>query len=304
MRPAWPVPLRGRRCSGGDLFLDGSIGSHTACLAAPYADRAGAGASGSGSGSHGASYADVDQVAEHVIACTEAGVQAGFHVIGDAAMTTALTGFRTAAERLGREKVAAIGHRMEHAELLPDGAIEQFLAYGLVASVQPAFDAAWGGEVGMYAERLGAERAAAMNPFAALQKAGVPLAFGSDAPVTPLDPWGTVRAAAFHRTPAHRVSVRAAFSAHTRGGWRALGRAATNSGVLAMGEPATFAVWRTGGRDIVVQSADERLSAWSTDPRSGVPGLPDLTPGLELPEAVRTVVRGRVVFDGGVLAGK
>src|SRR5258708_21616643 len=111
----------------------------------------------------------------------------------------------------------------------------------------------------MLVERLGVERARTMTPFAEMQRAGVRLAFGSDAPVTPLDPWGTVRAAAFHQTPEHRISVRAAFSAHTRGGWRALGNAATNSGVLALGEPATFAVWRTDGGDVVVQSAGERL---------------------------------------------
>ena len=70
-----------------------------------------------------------------------------------------------------------------------------------------------------------------------------PLAFGSDSPVTPLDPWGTVRAAAFHRTPEHRVSVRAAFTAHTRGGWRAVGR--DDAGVLVPGAPADYAVWRT-----------------------------------------------------------
>ena len=127
----------------------------------------------------------------------------------------------------------------------------------------------------MYAERLGAERARTLNPFAALLRAGVPLAFGSDSPVTPLDPWGTVRAAAFHRTPEHRISVRAAFTAHTRGGWRAVGR--DDAGVLVPGAPADYAVWRTG--ELVVQAPDDRVARWSTDPRSGTPGLPDLTPG-------------------------
>ena len=63
---------------------------------------------------------------------------------------------------------------------------------GLVASVQPSFDAAWGGPHGMYAERLGADRVPGTNPFAQLQQAGVPLALGSDSPVTPFDPWGAV----------------------------------------------------------------------------------------------------------------
>jgi len=278
--------------AGGDLFLDGAIGSHTACLAHPYADK----------DTLGAAYATTEQVAAHVVECTQAGMQAGFHVIGDAAMTTLLDGFDAAAAKVGRDALYRIGHRVEHAEMIPAGGIQRLLDFGIVASVQPAFDAAWGGPDGMYVERLGAERAQAMNPFAALQKAGVPLAFGSDAPVTPLDPWGTVRAAAFHQTTEHRISVRAAFAAHTRGGWRALGARATATGVLRVGEPATYAVWDVAPEDVVVQAADERLSAWSTDPRSGVPGLPDLTPGRPLPTAARTVVRGRTVFDSGWLS--
>src|ERR671936_907815 len=127
----------------------------------------------------------------------------------------------------------------------------------------------------MYLRRLGPGRARALNPFAALLRSGVPLAFGSDAPVTPLDPWGGVRAAAFHRTPEHRVSVRAAFTAHTRGGWRALGR--DDAGVLVPGAPADYAVWRT--ETLVVQAPDDPEARWTTDRRSGPPGLPDLTPG-------------------------
>ena len=278
--------------AGGDLFLDGAIGSHTACLGRSYADK----------DTLGAAYASAEEVAAHVVECTQAGMQAGFHVIGDAAMATLLDGFDAASAKVGRDALYRIGHRVEHAEMIPAGGIQRLLDFGIVASVQPAFDAAWGGPDGMYVERLGAERAQAMNPFAALQKAGVPLAFGSDAPVTPLDPWGTVRAAAFHQTAEHRISVRAAFAAHTRGGWRALGARATATGVLRVGEPATYAVWDVAPEDVVVQAADERLSAWSTDPRSGVPGLPDLTPGRPLPTAARTVVRGRTVFDSGRLA--
>src|SRR6185369_12646908 len=114
--------------------------------------------------------------------------------------------------------------------------------FGAVAAVQPAFDAYWGGEHGMYATRLGGERAAAMNPFAALAAGGVRLALSSDAPVTPLDPWGAIRAATGHHTPAARLTPAAAFDAATRGGWRAA-RARTD-GTLAAGNPATFAVWQ------------------------------------------------------------
>ncbi|WP_406836428.1 amidohydrolase [Streptomyces sp. AHU1] len=268
--------------AAGDLFVDGSLGSHTACLREPYLDA-----------DHtGVAHLDADAVAAHVVACTEAGLQAGFHAIGDAAVTSVVEGVRAAAEKVGLARVRAARHRVEHAEMLTPETVAGFAELGLTASVQPAFDALWGGEDGMYAQRLGAERARELNPFAALLRAGVPLAFGSDSPVTPLDPWGTVRAAAFHRTPGHRVSVRAAFTAHTRGGWRAVGR--DDAGILVPGAPADYAVWRTGR--LLVQAPDDRVARWSTDPRSGTPGLPDLTPGGDLPLCLRTVVGGRTVF--------
>ncbi|MDT0268811.1 amidohydrolase family protein [Streptomyces sp. DSM 44915] len=269
--------------AAGDLFADGSLGSHTAHLCQPYADAP----------HTGLAHLTDDQIATHVALCTEAGFQAGFHAIGDAAVATVLRGVRAAADRVGLERVRALRHRVEHAELLSAELIAELVALGLVVSAQPAFDAAWGGQDGMYAARLGPARAAELNPFAALARAGVPLAFGSDAPVTPLDPWGAVRAAAHHRTPAHRISVRAAFTAHTRGGWRAVGR--DDAGVLVPGAPADYAVWHTGA--LLVQAPDDRVARWSTDPRSGTPGLPDLSPGGPLPECRRTVVGGEIVYD-------
>lgn len=269
--------------AAGDLFADGSLGSHTAHLQTPYADA----------GHTGTAHLTVDEVAAHVAACTTAGLQAGFHAIGDAALSTVVQGMRAAADRVGMGAVRALRHRVEHAEMLTAATVAAFADLALTASVQPAFDAAWGGPDGMYAERLGPDRARTLNPYAALLRAGVPLAFGSDAPVTPMDPWGALRAAAFHHTPEHRISVRAAFAAHTRGGWRALGR--DDGGVLVPGAPADYALWRTG--ELVVQTPDDRVARWSTDPRSATPALPDLTPGAALPTCLRTVVAGRTVYD-------
>ena len=75
-----------------------------------------------------------------------------------------------------------------------------------------------------------------MNPFGSLARAGVVLAFGSDSPITPLDPWAGVRAAAFHHEVDERMTVRAAFNAHTRGGHRARGD--DEAGVLQPGAAA------------------------------------------------------------------
>lgn len=270
--------------AGGDLFVDGALGSHTACLSEPYADAP----------TTGACYLSAEQVERHVVACTRAGLQAGFHAIGDAALDRVLTGVAGAARAVGVDAVRAARHRLEHAEALDADAVRAMAEHGLVASVQPAFDARWGGPDGMYVRRLGAERAAGLNPYAALAAAGVALALGSDSPVTPLDPWGTVRAAVHHRTPGSGLSARAAFAAHTRGGWRA----ARQDGVgdLVPGAPAAFAVWQVPG-ELVVQTPDDRIAGWSTDPRAGVAGLPDLD--APDPVCLRTVVDGRTVFARG-----
>jgi predicted amidohydrolase YtcJ len=267
----------------GDLNADGAVGSRTAAFREPYSDA----------DTSGHVYLTVEQIRDHVVACTAVGLQAGFHVIGDAALDVVIEGFRRAAERAGIAAVRAAAHRLEHVETPDTDAIARIVDLGLVASVQPAFDAAWGGRDGMYAARLGADRAARMNPFAALAAAGVPLAFGSDSPVTPFAPWEGVRAAAFHTDPEQRISAKAAFAAHTRGGWRAARR--PNEGALTLGAPATLAVWAAG--NLVVQAPDDRIQAWSTDPRSGTPRLPDLAPGLPAPRCLRAVVRGRVVHD-------
>ena len=247
--------------AAGDLFADGAIGSHTAYLRTVYADA-----------DHtGHAYLTAAQVRDHVVACTEAGLQAGFHVIGDGALDLVVAGFEEAAGRVGPAPVRAVRHRLEHVEMVDGPMIETLARLGVVASVQPAFDELWGGDGGMYAERLGDARARSLNPFAAMAAAGVVLAFGSDSPVTALNPWGTVRAAARHHAPDQRLSIAAAVEAHTRGGWRAARR--DGDGVLAVGRAATFAVW------------DHQR-----------PGLPELAPRDPLPTCQRTVVRGQTVF--------
>ncbi|QIS13090.1 amidohydrolase [Nocardia arthritidis] len=270
---------------GGDLFVDGSLGSRTAWLREPYTD-------GTGSGT---SYLDVDTITAHVRACTEAGIQAGFHVIGDAAMDAVVTGFERVVAEFGGPAVAARGHRVEHAEMLTAEQIAKLASWGVIASVQPGFDAAWGGADGMYAARLGAERAAALNPFAAMAAAGIALAIGSDAPVTPLHPWAAVRAAVNHHNPAHVLSPRAAFAAATRGAWRAGGVRDGIAGTLVPGAPASYAIWSAD--ELVVAAAADSVQRWSTDPRSRVPGLPRLDPDATLPTCLRTVHRGVTIYQ-------
>jgi predicted amidohydrolase YtcJ len=221
--------------AGGDLFCDGALGSHTAALGAPYADLP---------QSSGFLRFSTGQLVDHVRACTQAGLQAGFHCIGDAAVAQVLYAVETVAVEHGRDAVRACRHRLEHVELIQPPDVERMRDLGMVASVQPAFDAAWGGDTGMYAKRLGIERALATNPFADFSDAGVAIALGSDAPVTPLDPWGGVHAAVDHRTPGAGLRPFDAFDAATHGGWHAA-RAEHRDGPLAVGAPADLALWET-----------------------------------------------------------
>jgi predicted amidohydrolase YtcJ len=254
-------------CEGaaGDLCMDGSIGSRTTALCAPYADA----------DTSGHLYLDADQVAEHVVACTRAGIQAGFHVIGDRAVAEVVAGLEAAARQLGTAAVAAGRHRLEHVEMASPEQMRALAGLGVAGSMQPMFDAYWGGTEGLYAQRLGAQRARPMNAFASMRSAGVQLAFGSDTPVTPFDPWAGVRAAAHHRTPSERIGVEEAFEAYTRGGWRAARR--DSGGVIAIGAPASLAVW---------DAAD-----------AGTGRLPDVVSGVELPTCAMTIVAGEVAFE-------
>ena len=271
----------GLRGAGGDLFCDGAIGSYTAAFREPYADAP---------DRSGRLRYTAEEVAAHVALCVEAGLQAGFHAIGDLAIDTVLDAFELVAASHGLPAVLAGRHRIEHAEAVSPEAVARMARLGLVASVQPAFDAEWGGPGGMYESRLGARRAAGLNPFAAFARAGVPMAFGADAPVTPLDPWGGVRAAVHHRTPGNGLSPRAAFLAATRGGRRAAGD--DEGGVIAPGAEATFAVWDT--TPLPPRPTDERVAGWSTDAGWSEAGLPDVT---KTPDCLRTVVRGRTVWN-------
>lgn len=250
----------------GDLNADGAVGSRTCSLHDPYADAP---------DHRGHAYLTPDEIADHVELCTEHGLQAGFHCIGDAAMEAIGEGFRRAAAKIGRDRIRAGRHRLEHVEMPSSTVIATLVDLNITASVQPVFDALWGGPDQMYAERLG-QRWRGMNPFGAMEAAGVPLAFGSDSPVTAIRPWAAVRAAVHHHEPDQRVGVAPAHRAHTRGGWAAAGH--ENRGVLGVGTVADLTAWRLPS---------------GTDKQ----GFPVLDPGADLPRLRLTMAQGRVIHE-------
>ncbi|MBA3522962.1 MAG: amidohydrolase family protein [Geodermatophilaceae bacterium] len=241
--------------AGGDLFCDGSIGSHTAALSAPYADAH----------TRGALRFDDDEVTEHVRRATAAGVQAGFHVIGDAAIDQVVRAVDVVADEQGHHAVISCRHRLEHVEMPTPEHLGAMARLGMVASVQPAFDAHWGGQDGLYARRLG-DRAEGINPLSDFHAAGIVLAFGSDAPVTPLNPWGGVAAGIAHKTPGAGLPRSVARAAAMTAGWHLARRELPNE---------TYAVWAAADH----RELDERALA-------GEPA-----------QCLRTVVHGQVVHD-------
>lgn len=257
------VAALGARGAAGDLCVDGALGSRTALLREPYGDSP---------GTSGREYLGPDEVAAHLVACTRAGIQGGFHAIGDLALDHVVVGLRVAVAECGLPAVRAARHRVEHACLCRPEHAAALARAGVVASVQPQFDTHWGGPAGMYEQRLGHSRASTVHDFAMLDRAGVMLALGADSPVTPIDPWAGVRGAVAPHNPAHRLDAHRAFDAATRGGWRAAGDDLT--GPLKPGAPATFAIWS--------------VPDWAGE-------LPRLDRDTPSPQCLATVVAGQVI---------
>lgn len=114
------------------------------------------------------------------------------------------------------------------------------------------------------------------QPLAQLLAAGAQVSFAHSQP----SPWASVRQAV---TGDDGIGARAAFNAATRFAHRAAGN--PEGGVLVPGADADFVRWQV--ERLVVQVADPRVAAWSTDPRSGTPGLPELSPDVPLPTRVK-----------------
>ena len=90
----------GARGLAGDLFVDGALGSRTAWLHEPYTDAP---------DRCGNTYLDAEAITAHLRACTEAGIPAGFHVIGDAAVGAVVDALQQVVDRLGTQAVARCG---------------------------------------------------------------------------------------------------------------------------------------------------------------------------------------------------
>lgn len=237
---------------GGDMFLDGSFGSHTAWMSEPYTS-----APPNGSTPTGIGYRDDDDLFDFFFRSQEAGLMTGVHAIGDAAIEQAIATWEKVAEKVGIETVRGLGHRIEHFECATDDHIARAANLGLGASVQPCFDRYWGGPQGLYSERIGWERAAMMNRFRSMLDAGLVVGAGSDSTVTPLDPFLQMAALREHHLEEERVGPRVALMLHTYGGHALMrGAGAQNLGAIEAGRRADLAVL---DRDPVTSSVEGML---------------------------------------------
>ncbi|MFN8232443.1 MAG: amidohydrolase family protein [Actinomycetota bacterium] len=220
---------------GGDLAVDGSIGARTAAISEPYADSVGT----------GSLYLDADGMAEFFHDGHMAGLQVGVHAIGDRAVEQMIATWERVYHALDsreRRHFRARRHRIEHFEMASADHVERAAMLGLAASVQPGFDAAWGGPDGLYELALGAGRAAAMNPFRTMLERGLEVGAGSDSPITALDPMRSIAACEAHHDRGQRLAREEAIRLHTIGGAR-LAHQGTKKGALAPGMHADFSVF-------------------------------------------------------------
>jgi len=213
---------------GGDVFLDGSIGSRTAAVEEPYADA----------GGFGTLFHDDEEVVAYVRAAEERGISAGVHAIGDRAIEQIIAAIE---QVLGGKPSRRTRHFIEHAELLSREQIERCARMNIHLSMQPQFDAAWGGDGGMYERRLGRARRRAMNPLGTLFRAGVVVAGGDDSPVCRLAPLEGMEACVAHHEPGERLTPAQALTMYTYHAAR-LGHAESRTGRLAPGFAADFVV--------------------------------------------------------------
>lgn len=241
------------------MYLDGTLGSRTAWLREPY----------DGGSDYGVQVLDTETFQGAVARAAAAGIASAVHAIGDAAVALAID---TLAQP--QQQVPALRHRIEHVQCMPFDRLSDIA--GITCSVQPchlindwsAADAIWG-----------PDRAHRTYAFRALLDAGATLAFGSDAPVEPIDP----------RRGIHAALNRQDMAGQPAGGWQPEQALTAEEAMRAYTwSPAVAASWSHWLGQIAIGSAAD-IAAWTQDPA-------DASVPFTEAECVATVVGGDVVF--------
>jgi len=196
------------------IISDGSLNTRTAWCCEPYAEKAVLGFP------HGQPNQTPEELRELLARATEHELDVAVHAIGDRAVTEALAAFADTGARGG----------IEHVQLTTREDVRRMAGLGVRASVQPAHLL----DDREVTERLWPGRAGRCFPLRWMLDDGVDVVLGSDAPVSPLDPWLAI-AAAVHRAfdgdepwePQQSITAREALAASTDG-----------RGTIAVGHPA------------------------------------------------------------------
>ncbi|HEY5258485.1 MAG TPA: amidohydrolase family protein [Candidatus Baltobacteraceae bacterium] len=240
---------------GGDVFLDGSIGSCTAAVGEPFVSGAAADRDACGE----LRYSD-DAVYAYFATAEAMGISAGVHAIGDRAIEQCIATW----ERVlgGHPSTRGTRHFIEHFEIATPDHIEACARMGIYLSMQPQFDALWGGLGNMYEARLGTARMRTMNALGRIQRAGAVLCGGDDSPVCNLDPLEGMQACIEHHEPTERLTPQEALTTYTHNAAR-LAHVERQTGILAPGYAADFVVLDNDPLDGKAFTDCKVLQTWS-----------------------------------------
>lgn len=241
------VKKLGARVFGGDIFVDGSIGSRTAAMTRDYCDRP---------GQLGRLYLNRDQLFDLFDEAAEAGRSCGVHAIGDRAIDEAIAAWERVMQKRGTQP--SLRPSIDHFEVTTPQHVQRAGRIGLLLSMQPTFDYLWGYRNGMYEERLGPERAAQMNPLKSALRAGCTICGGSDSPVTKLSALLGVHAAVNHHDPDERLTIEEALRAYTSDAAK-LAFEESVRGALAPHMAADFAVLEKDLAEVTSNIKDVRV---------------------------------------------
>ncbi|GAA5106482.1 amidohydrolase family protein [Alloalcanivorax gelatiniphagus] len=186
------------------IISDGSLNTRSAWCCEPYAEKAVPGAE------EGQPNQSPEQLRELLSRAAAGGLEVAVHAIGDRAVAEALAAFEDTGARGG----------IEHVQLTTRDDVRRMARLGVRASVQPAHLL----DDRDVTDRLWPGRGGRCFPLRWMLDDGVDVVLGSDAPVSPLDPW-LAMASAVHRSgddrepwhPEQSISAREAFAASTDG---------------------------------------------------------------------------------------
>jgi predicted amidohydrolase YtcJ len=201
-------------------FMDGSLGSRTAALFAPYSDDP---------TNSGLARYDQKMLDAMTTERAAAGFQIGFHAIGDKANSIALDAYEKPVMQCELSKNTTetsycgtrLRYRIEHAQVVSPGDFARFHDLGIIASMQPSHlltDMAWAGQ------RLGPERVKYAYAWKSFLDHGVTLAFGTDYPVESISPFRGLYSAITRMNeagtqtfqPQERLTIQQALYAYTQ----------------------------------------------------------------------------------------